>query len=88
MDSWSTNELTQAEFNSCLLVISGSIAWCYIEGLSSVQGCDSPLQAPPDTSAPCTSGGRIVPVLPALEPGAEVSGVAGFTLKERERNTN
>lgn len=23
MDSWSTNELTQAEFNSCLLVISG-----------------------------------------------------------------
>ena len=27
-------------------------------------------------------------MLPALEPGAEVSGVAGFTLKERERNTN
>ena len=27
-----------------------SIVWCYIECLSSVQGCDSSLQVPPDTS--------------------------------------
>lgn len=38
-----------------------SIVWCYIECLSSVQGCDSSLQVPPDTSESYISGGRISP---------------------------